>query len=54
VPAGSSFQPVELYESNAVTGLSFTPFSTPVISADLPTTLSFQQQLLLAQAQKQS
>lgn len=51
---GDSFTPISLDESNAVTGLTFTPFSAPKISADNPDTALMQQQLLTIQEQNQS
>lgn len=51
---GTPFQPVALDESNAVTGLTFTAFATPKVSADVPVTSAMMQQLLLAQEQSQS
>ena len=51
---GDSFKPVGLDESNAVTGVSFTPFSAPKTSADTPDTALMQQQLLNIQEQSQS
>ena len=51
---GDSFKPVSLDESNAVTGITFNPFSTPKNSADMPDTALMQQQLLTIQEQNQS
>jgi hypothetical protein len=51
---GESFSPVGLDESKALTGVTFTPFSTPQISADTPNTALMQQQLLALQEQNQS
>jgi hypothetical protein len=51
---GDSFKPVSLDESNAVTGVTFNPFSAPKISADTPDTALMQQQLLNIQEQNQS
>jgi hypothetical protein len=51
---GDSFKPVGLDESNAVTGVTFNPFSAPKISADTPDTALMQQQLLNIQEQNQS
>ena len=51
---GESFTPVGLDESNALTGVTFTPFSTPQVSADNPDTALMQQQLLALQEQSQS
>jgi hypothetical protein len=51
---GDSFNPVGLDQSNAVTGVTFTPFSVPEISADTPDTALMQQQLLMIQEQNQT
>lgn len=51
---GDSFKPVSLDESNAVTGITFNPFSTLKNSADMPDTALMQQQLLTIQEQNQS
>jgi hypothetical protein len=51
---GDSFNPVGLDQSNAVTGVTFTPFSAPEISADTPDTALMQQQLLMIQEQNQT
>jgi hypothetical protein len=51
---GDSFKPVSLDESDAVTGVTFDPFSVPKISADTPDTALMQQQLLNIQEQSQS
>jgi hypothetical protein len=51
---GASFEPVMLDESNAVTGVTFQPFSAPKIGADTPDTALMQQQLLTIQEQNQS
>ncbi|WP_213775992.1 hypothetical protein [Bradyrhizobium sp. dw_78] len=50
---GKSFEPVSLDESQALTGVTFTPFSSPQISADTPDT-ALMQQLLMIQEQNQS
>ncbi len=51
---GASFKPVGLDETNAVTGLTLTPFSAPKVSADTRDTALLQQQLLAIQEQSQS
>lgn len=51
---GQSFATVGLEESQALTGISFTPFSSPHISADNPDASLMQQQLLALQEQSQS
>ncbi len=51
---GSSFKPISLDESNAVTGMTLDPFSATKISADTPDTGSFLQQLQLIQGQDKS
>jgi hypothetical protein len=51
---GDSFKLVGLDASNALTGVTFTPFSAPKISADTPDTALMQQQLLAIQEQNQS
>jgi len=51
---GSSFNPVGLNESNAVTGVTLNPYATPIVSADTPTSASFAEQLLLLQQKNQS
>jgi hypothetical protein len=51
---GDSFNPVGLDQSDAVTGVTFTAFSAPEISADTPDTALMQQQLLMMQEQNQT
>ena len=51
---GQSFTPVALDENQAVTDLTFTPFSSPQVSADNPNVALMQQQLLTLQEQNQS
>ncbi len=51
---GESFEPVSLDESQALTGVNFTPFSSPQIGPDTPDTALMQQQLLMIQEQNQS
>ena len=51
---GDSFKPVSLDEGNAVTDVTFNPFSVQKISADTPDTALMQQQLLTIQEQNQS
>jgi hypothetical protein len=52
--SGQSFIPVGLDESQAVTGLTLTPYATPQVSADNPNATLMQQQLLALQEQNQS
>jgi hypothetical protein len=52
--SGESFTPVGLDESKALTGVTFTAFSGPKISADTPDAALMQQQLLNIQEQSQS
>lgn len=51
---GSSFSPVGLDESNAITGVTLNRYATPIVSADKPTPVSFAEQLLLLQQKNQS
>jgi hypothetical protein len=51
---GSSFSPVGLSESNAVTGVTLNRYATPIVSADTPPSASFAEQLLLLQQKNQS
>ncbi len=53
-PGASPFNAVMLNEANAVTGVTFQPFSAPKITYDGANTALTQQTLLLAQEQCQS
>lgn len=53
-PGQSPFSTVMLNQSNAVTGMTFTPFSAPKVTPDGASAAATQAALLLAQEQSRS